>query len=586
MSVHPTLSPVKSFAQRRVWSPLKDFTQHGVRSSLKYFTRHGVWLPLKDFTLHEVWSPLKNFTQHEVWLPLKDFTRHDLLPPLKDFTWHGIWSPSKTFVLRQVEKFNQTQARKKFSQTDAPRKLVLFFRKFAKNVSWKSPPVIAGLTALAVLGGGLTYYLSTTTAAVAVMVDGQQIGLVSTIQAGRGLVQTALTQQGRPFGLMAKTHDQITYTNVRVNRALYLKSGVSEKALESKLSFYLNGYALEANNSVVAVLPSKSDVEKVLREYRDHYVTPGQDNNVTSVAFGENLNIQEENVPPSQVETPAQVLKTLIDGKTTTTNYTVKPKDSWWLIARKNNMLTDEVLAGNPGETKDTKLHPGQVIKLVNVEPYLTVVSKGTYTGTETVPFDVVTKADYKLAPGQTSIVKQGSNGAVSITYSYVQKNGIDTSKKVLSEKVLKHSVSQVIAKGPSRSPISVAFAASRGGGGSSNIVDRALSYVGSPYVFGGTNRSGFDCSGFTKYVYAQFGISLPRTSFAQFDSGTPVSMDNLQPGDLVFFTTYARGASHVGIYIGGGRFVQAANPNSGVEVSNLGDRFYTSRYLGARRYN
>lgn len=488
--------------------------------------------------------------------------------------------------MRRVTVSHPAQAPKKLAQTETRKKINLFFRQYPKNLSWKSPPIIAGLTALALLGGGLTYYFSTTTAAVAVMVNGQQIGLVSNIQAGRNLVQTALARQGRPFGLIAKTHDQITYTNLRVNRALYLKSEVGEQALENKLSFYLNGYALETNGSVIAVLPSKNDVEKVLQEYRDHYVVPGQDNNVTTVAFAENVNIQEENVPPSRVETPAQVLKTLIDGKTTTTNYTVQPKDSWWLIARKNNMLTDEVLAGNPGATKNTKLHPGQVIKLVDVEPYLTVVSKGTYTGTETVPFDVVTKTDYNLAPGQTSILKQGSNGAVSITYSYVQKNGIDTSKKVLSEKILKHPVSQVIAKGPSRGPISVAFAASRGGTGSSNIVDRALSYVGAPYVFGGTNRSGFDCSGFTKYVYAQFGVSLPRTSFEQFDSGTPVSMDNLQPGDLVFFTTYARGASHVGIYIGGGRFVQAANPNSGVEVSNLGDRFYSSRYLGARRYN
>lgn len=125
----------------------------------------------------------------------------------------------------------------------------------------------------------------------------------------------------------------------------------------------------------------------------------------------------------------------------------------------------------------------------------------------------------------------------------------------------------------------------SRGTNTSSTIVEHALSLLGTPYVFGGTTRRGLDCSGFTRYVFVGSGISLPRTSYAQFASGVAVSRDNLQPGDLVFFTTYAKGASHVGIYIGGGRFVEASNPTSGVKISSLSESFYTSRYLGARRY-
>jgi cell wall-associated NlpC family hydrolase len=119
-------------------------------------------------------------------------------------------------------------------------------------------------------------------------------------------------------------------------------------------------------------------------------------------------------------------------------------------------------------------------------------------------------------------------------------------------------------------------------GGDSSVIVKNALSLQGVPYVFGGTTRSGFDCSGFTKYVFEGSGISLPRTSYAQFDAGTAVKKDQLQPGDLVFFSTYAKGASHVGIYIGGGSFVHASN--SGVRTTSLSDSYYSARYLGARR--
>ena len=113
-------------------------------------------------------------------------------------------------------------------------------------------------------------------------------------------------------------------------------------------------------------------------------------------------------------------------------------------------------------------------------------------------------------------------------------------------------------------------------------IVDQAISLLGVPYVFGGTSRKGFDCSGFTKFVYQGSGISLPRTSSQQCGVGSSVSRDQLQAGDLVFFHTYAAGASHVGIYIGGGRFVHAAN--SGVRFENLNNSYYEERYLGARR--
>ena len=116
----------------------------------------------------------------------------------------------------------------------------------------------------------------------------------------------------------------------------------------------------------------------------------------------------------------------------------------------------------------------------------------------------------------------------------------------------------------------------------SSELVDHALSLQGVPYVYGGTDRSGFDCSGYTQYVFKASGISLPRTSAEQFEVGSSVSPQLLQAGDLVFFTTYAPGASHVGIYIGDGHFIAASN--SGVSISSLSEQYYASRYIGARR--
>jgi cell wall-associated NlpC family hydrolase len=112
-------------------------------------------------------------------------------------------------------------------------------------------------------------------------------------------------------------------------------------------------------------------------------------------------------------------------------------------------------------------------------------------------------------------------------------------------------------------------------------LVRYAFSFVGAPYVWAGASPSGFDCSGFTQYVFKQLGVAIPRTADAQFAAGLPVS-DPL-PGDLVFFQTYDWGASHVGIYLGSGYFLNAIQTD--VHVSSFASEYFRGRYLGARRF-
>jgi cell wall-associated NlpC family hydrolase len=114
----------------------------------------------------------------------------------------------------------------------------------------------------------------------------------------------------------------------------------------------------------------------------------------------------------------------------------------------------------------------------------------------------------------------------------------------------------------------------------SQRVVRYAKRFIGVRYVYGGSSpRSGFDCSGFVRYVYAHFGVSLPRSSYAQFGDGRRVSRRSLRPGDLVFFDS----VGHVGLYVGNGRFIHAPHTGTRVQISPLAG-WYSSRFSGARR--
>lgn len=115
-------------------------------------------------------------------------------------------------------------------------------------------------------------------------------------------------------------------------------------------------------------------------------------------------------------------------------------------------------------------------------------------------------------------------------------------------------------------------------------ILAIAARHLGTPYRFGSAGGGSFDCSGFVRNVYSEVGLELPHSASAQFSMGERVGADELAPGDLVFFRTYTRGPSHVGIYVGDGMFIHAASRGGEVRVDGLDESYYRSRYLGARR--
>ena len=124
---------------------------------------------------------------------------------------------------------------------------------------------------------------------------------------------------------------------------------------------------------------------------------------------------------------------------------------------------------------------------------------------------------------------------------------------------------------------------ASRKGKAINGLLQSCRSHLGTPYVWGGELPGGFDCSGYVQYVWAQHGYKIPRTADIQYEVGSAVKRGQEKPGDLVFFETYAPGASHVGVYLGRGYFIHASS-SRGVTIDRLATDFFAQRYLGAKR--
>ncbi|HEX2172844.1 MAG TPA: NlpC/P60 family protein, partial [Dehalococcoidia bacterium] len=116
-------------------------------------------------------------------------------------------------------------------------------------------------------------------------------------------------------------------------------------------------------------------------------------------------------------------------------------------------------------------------------------------------------------------------------------------------------------------------------------IVGEAMKHIGKPYALGASGPAAFDCSGFTRYVYAQAGIAIPRDLAGQVRAGPAVAVRDLVAGDLVFFSnTFQYGLSHSGVYLGGGKFIHAGSERTGVTISSMSDSYWSSRFTGASR--
>jgi peptidoglycan endopeptidase LytE len=230
-------------------------------------------------------------------------------------------------------------------------------------------------------------------------------------------------------------------------------------------------------------------------------------------------------------------------------SYVVRPGDTLYHVARTHGVTVAELQDANHLGTSDT-LHVGQAL----VIPGAAVSADAPETP---APLGgLVAVSEPAIATSDPASVSGARYGGTLINPARAIPN-VETPPPPLSTRAV------LLAR---------------------RTVSAAMQYLGTPYVWGGTSRAGVDCSGLVYLVYAPYVPTMPRLSYDQWGMGLPVGRGDLAPGDLVFFDTDGSGASHVGIYIGDGRFVHSSSGAHRVVVDDLAEPYYLAHYLGARR--
>lgn len=446
---------------------------------------------------------------------------------------------------------------------------------------------LAPLGGLAVLG--LTVYLwSGATFALSVSYNGKMLGMVSSdkvYNAAASDVEDRVSQaSGESFALTKAPVYRMALTR---KSDLLDEAALSDNILSATGSEVSNGYGLYVDDKLVGANGDNNAIQAMLNNIIAPYKSDGKN---TQVSFSQDIQIKKGVFPKNMVRTTEDMKNVLTASAKNTQTYTAQKGDSALMVANKLHVSVDQLYAMNTtfaGESVDQ----GDTFEVNNAQPVLTVKYTRQEVSTQSIPYDTVTTQSDKYAKSYSKVTQPGKPGEMQVVSNVTYVGGSVVDSQVISTTMVKAPVSEkkVVGSLGSSKSRSNGYNGSFGGSGGSasgySVVDFAEQYLGSRYVSGGASPSGFDCSGFTMYVYSKFGVDLGHSAAGQYYSGQHVSSSNLQPGDLVFFDTYGKsaGISHTGIYIGGGYFINAENHRTGVVITQLSG-YWANTYAGAAR--
>nr|MBO2493812.1 hypothetical protein [Clostridia bacterium] len=418
------------------------------------------------------------------------------------------------------------------------------------------------------------------------MVDGKEVGVVKSAAKGLAIYDDVVAKLLQVYGDGVFVDASVRFREVETGNVRISSENELARAIEQAIVVKSNAYAVVVDGKKVCYVEDLNVVQQALEEIKDAYVQAVQqtgDSQLQEAFFKESISYHEEIVPVSQIVGKDKVVSIFKQGAGEVKEYEVKEGDTLWSIAKAHG-IPFSVLEQANADIDIDHLHPGDKIKLTVERQLVTVVTKERRKKVEEIPFETEIRLDSTLEKGKTKVLKEGENGQKEVYLLITKENGKEVKREVLEEKVIKEPTKKVILKGTkvvSKKITTSTVSSTRGSARGSDVVAFAMKFLGKPYVYGAEGPNAFDCSGFTYYVFKHFGIYLPRTAYGQRSVGVPVSKANLAPGDLVLFSN----PNHVGIYIGGGKFIHASSgAYKAICISNLNSSSYSRRYVGARR--
>lgn len=438
-----------------------------------------------------------------------------------------------------------------------------FWSRNKRIINYIAP--VAGMAVLALT----VYFWSSATVGLSVTYNGKKIGAIASESTFTAAVKDIETKVTEASGASYTLANSPIYKLELVKKSdLLSREELSDSILKASSKDVESGYGLYVDNRLVGVNKDDTAIQSML----DNITAPYRaDTRNEKVSFYQEVKIKS-GVFPKNIECTTASMRDILTASTRNSQtYIAQKGDSAEMVANMYHITVDELYAMNSNVSTGA-LTQGQMVRVVDSMPTLSVKYTRRETAAQAIPYAVVSSEDASMAKGRVKVTQNGSNGVMQVVsdVSYVGNTVVDS--KTVSTTMLKAPVNQTQRVG------TFDYTAK-----ANNLIGYAGNFVGSAYRGGAAGPYAFDCSGYTMFVFEKFGISLPHNAAAQASYGTAVNRNNLQSGDLVFFNTSGYGIGHVGIYVGNGEFVNAENYGSGVTYCSLSG-YWSSTYVCARR--